>query len=99
MFDVVWIKVNLKNCPNGVSKVQYVMFGAGGITRFEPNETGSNLISHNDRFPIEESPEYLMKVLGKIRRTAGVVNEQESEEREEEESQGSASASEAESSL
>lgn len=103
MFDVVWIKVTVVKNDNPYSAdsdgVHYVMFGPGGITKFVPHKTGSQLFRHKSNMFIEESPEYLMEVLGKIRRTAGVVNEQESEEREEEESQGSTSASKAESSL
>lgn len=84
MFDVVWIKVTVIKNDNPYSAdsdgTQYVMFGPGGITKFIPHKTGSQLFGHKSSLFIEESPDRLMEVLGKIRRTAGVVSEQDSEE-------------------
>ena len=79
---------------------QFVMFGTGGIVRFEKSRNGGSvLIGMKDLLHVVETTEYIMSVLQRVRRTEGVLDECEAEEREEEESKGSTSHIEAKSSL
>lgn len=90
MMDTVWIKLHAaeNNNPYSVTPEgeQFVMFGSGGIVRFERARTGGTiLIGPKDTLFVKETPEYIMSVLQKVRNTEGVLDEQEEEEREEKE--------------
>lgn len=102
--DTVWMKVHaVKNkSPYNVAPEgeQFVMFGTGGIIRFEKSrEGGSILIGAKDSLYVVETPEYIMSVLQKVRNTEGVLDEQDAEEEEEEEDKGSTFNCQAKSSL
>lgn len=102
--DTVWMKVHTvkNNDPYSVSPEgeQFVMFGTGGIIRFEKSrDGGSILIGQSEKLYVIETTDYIMNVLQRIRRTEGALDECETEEREEEESKRGASSLEAKSSL
>lgn len=102
--DTVWMKVHaVKNeSPYNVTPEgeQFVMFGTGGIIRFEKSrEGGSILIGAKDSLYVVETPEYIMNVLQRIRRTEGALDGQDTEESEEEEGEGSTFSCQAKNSL
>lgn len=80
MYDAVWMTLTRTEKKKKVT----LMFGPGGITGFEAKtETSTTLTDSKGAVQVvDESPEYIMGVLAKIRRTQGVmdVNEEQDEE-------------------
>lgn len=97
MYDAVWMTLTLTEKKKKIT----LMFGPGGIVGFQAKTETSTTLNDSKGavFVVDESPEYMMKVLGKIRRTEGVMDGSAEEQEEETGSETQASVSKEASSL